>query len=303
MLSEGKAVGFEAWVESKNDKIRLNEHQVTYHPQEGEGLAYSECFLETIDQPFRIKICRLPILKDRRDIQLKLYIDGNLLKTQAWQDHKPTCEWDRIILQQEQGTAQTVQSLLRFTPHPSTDDPDEVTITSDDMQTLGTIEIIMKVGSYSPACYRSSTPSTMKDIGVVNEKERKLPYSTSATDCHKYEVKPSRHYKFTPASEGSKLYRFLFKYRPRPALILLGLIREPARSPSLPRASLKRKFSPVKDAVHLEDHQESPPSSQQAKRIRYLEDQVQRLSSQQSQTLEAARKNDEIIDLTSIDDA
>ncbi|KAK6907391.1 hypothetical protein I203_101385 [Kwoniella mangroviensis CBS 8507] len=303
MLSEGKAVGFEAWVESKDDKIRLNEHQVTYHPPEGEGLAYSQCFLETIDQPFRIKLCRLPTLKDRRDIQLKLYIDGNLLKTQAWRDHRPTCEWDRIIFQQEQGTAPTIKSLLRFTPHPSTHDPDEVTITSDDMQTLGTIEIIMKAGSYSPACYRSATPSTMKKIGVVNEKERKLPYSTSATDCEKYEVKPSRHYKLRSAPEGGKLYRFLFKYRPRPALILLGLIHEQAKSPSPPRASLKRKVSPIKDAVYLEDHQESPPSSQQAKRIRYLEDQLQQLSSQRSQSLETASRNNEIIDLTSVDDA
>ncbi|OCF57868.1 hypothetical protein L486_03889 [Kwoniella mangroviensis CBS 10435] len=132
------------------------------------------------------------------------------------------------------------------------------------MQTLGTIEIIMKAGSYSPACYRSSTPSTMKEIGVV---------------------------------------ALFYIYRPRPALILLGLIHEQAKSPSPPRASLERKVSPIKDAVYLEDHQESPPSSQQAKRIRYLEDQLQQLSSQRSQSLETASRNNEIIDLTSVDDA
>ncbi|WVQ64955.1 uncharacterized protein L199_003125 [Kwoniella botswanensis] len=303
MLSVGNAIGFEAWVEERKDKIRLKEYQVTHHPAKGKESAYTECFLETVDQPFRIQISRLPNLKDHRDIRLSPYIDGNLLLAKAWlKDHK-SCQWDHIVQKQEQGKRETIKSSLYFTPLPTTDDRTKVTISPETLRTLGTIEIVLEVGSYKPTGYEARHTSKLDKKGTIHEKTKKLPYAISAVNGEQYELPRTMHYIFTPAAKGSKLYRFLFKYRPRPALVFLKVIDEPAQSHYVSRVSIKRKSSSVGEAIEVVDDQEGEPNpSLQAKRVKYLEEQVRRLSSQHSQSLEAARKNDEIIDITSADD-
>ncbi|WVW80190.1 hypothetical protein I302_102167 [Kwoniella bestiolae CBS 10118] len=311
MLSEGKAVGFEAWVDSKEDKIRLNEYQVTHHLAQGEKSAYVECYLETIDQPLRIQISRLPTLEDRRDIKVSTHIDGNLLRAKAWLGGEVSCRWDKIVQESATGEEGFITSSLHFTPLPSTDDPTKVTFSPNVLTTLGTIEIILQVGSYRANRRKGQSVSSAITSGnrVVDEKERKLPYAISARNDKKYDLPMLMHYTFTPVSTGSRLYRFLFKYRPRPSLIHLGIIesetQEPEKpfTPPTPQTSLKRKLPPFTTEIDLEDKEDQVVGSQrQAQRIRYLEERIKILSSSQKETLEAAMENGEVIDMTSEDD-
>ncbi|WWD05685.1 hypothetical protein V865_003766 [Kwoniella europaea PYCC6329] len=244
-------------------------------------------------QPFRIRISRLPNLKNHRDIKLSPYIDGNLLLAKAWLRDHDSCQWDSIVQRQGQGKRGTIKSSLYFAPLPTTDDLTKVTISPQALTTLGTIEIVLEVGSYKPTGYEARHTSELDEKGTIHEKTEKLPYAISTVNGEKYELPRTMHYIFTPAAKGSKLYRFLFKYRPRPALVLLKVIDEPAQSHYVSRANLKRKSSSIGEATEVVDDQEGEPNpSLQAKRVKYLE----------SQSLEAARKNDEIIDLTSADD-
>ncbi|WVQ93454.1 hypothetical protein IAU59_000528 [Kwoniella sp. CBS 9459] len=169
MKSEGEGKGFEAWVESRDGRVRLNEYQVEHHPTRDGKSAYTECYLETIDDPIRIKVAKLPTLTLKTDWSCRCSIDGNDLSYSVWLAKFPTHRWKRIY--QKDGNQHYICSL-QFSPLPTTDDATQVTIKPTAWKDLGSIEITLQRGTWSPSRPHGLNVSDLTE-GTADEKSKK----------------------------------------------------------------------------------------------------------------------------------
>ncbi|OCF57875.1 hypothetical protein L486_03896 [Kwoniella mangroviensis CBS 10435] len=302
MLAQGPAVGVEAWVEGKDDKKRLNEHQVQHHPAKNGESSYTECFLETIDEAFVITLSKSDHRFDRHAFRSSLFIDGSVVKNTAWLKDSPSMEWDEVW---EKEGNQMKKSYLKFAPLPTTDDQTKVTIDPLTMKSLGTIEITLERGKFRESGVQQVHTHQLKN-GTIHEKGKKFAYSVTAADSTVCERPSMMHYTFTPDQNRKFTHRFIFRYRPRPVLVQMGIIDEPEPSPppTPPRAARKRNA----DAIDIEAISEGEGEEGDvkpdlnAKRVKYLEEQVRLLADQLKRTRNGSKDKDDVVDLTLDDD-
>ncbi|WVQ93462.1 hypothetical protein IAU59_000536 [Kwoniella sp. CBS 9459] len=316
MLSHGKDAGFEAWVEGRDDKKRLNEYQIEHHPAENGDPAYTECFLETIDEPFRIVVDKLPQLRIKSDWDCTCRVDGINLRATVWPKKEPRYARDHIIQSQTKGG--NIKSSFRFAPLATTDDTAAVTLTSEALRAIGTIQIILRRGSYTYSGMGSWAGVAKLQPGIANEKSKKTTDHQAAASGN------VRKYSFSPYSgRGMSTYRFLFKYRPRAELVRTRVIDEPepeevfAASQAGPSKKRKRISNTIdltlsgdEDEDELDVKVDVKPELEvdkdikpniHARRNGYLEERVQELIAENKRLREAERAKASAVDLTSDD--
>ncbi|OCF31668.1 hypothetical protein I316_06673 [Kwoniella heveanensis BCC8398] len=293
MLSDGKGEGFEVGLHidrlSAQDSLEIgaeviftrHEYEVKHHPAEDGKSAYTECFLETIHEPIRIAVSKLPTLKINSDWQCRCLIDGHDLSYPVWLKNSPYDRWKSIY---EQDGDQYYQCSLQFSPIPTTDSVEQVTIKTTALENLGNIEISLERGWYIQSIPVGLTVSALT-AGVADEKAKKravgvrlwcmLPYIVltlticSAGDRTVVSNKTRTSYTFLPHTYGETYYRFIFKYRPRIVLQKAHIIDEPElEQPAMPRKR-KRAASPTVTLVDSEVEEDVKPLL--AKRLKYLE--------------------------------
>ncbi|OCF57876.1 hypothetical protein L486_03897 [Kwoniella mangroviensis CBS 10435] len=192
MFSKGSEEGFEAWVESKDKRERLIEHQECYHLSSADQSPRTECFLETIDQPYIICIKKLPNLAYKGDWKCDIWVDG---------------------------------SSLKFSPLLTTSDQEDVTLTQSEIKRLGTIIIQLTPGTWK--LVGAGPPQGIKiNPKVGDEKAKKFAHTTSLTDSRPVHYTSSNLYRFLPTQPEKISYQFTFKYRSRVKLKLMRVIEE-----------------------------------------------------------------------------
>ncbi|WRT65739.1 uncharacterized protein IL334_002687 [Kwoniella shivajii] len=294
MLSDGDGAGFEAWVEGKNSKIRLNEHQVRHQAGNDGGPPYTECFLETNDEPFRIKIQKSPSTHGQSDYRCRAYVDGTLLGPSVWRSENESMGWDHIY---QKSGGEHFSVSLQFSPI-----SDEVTLDLSKMKSIGNIELVLEKGAFR---FKRRGRDSITDLvnGTADEKSKK------GTIPEKTEESQVDYYTFIPSKRDKHFYRFVFKYRPRVVLVQTRIIDEPEieDSATAPMIRPKRKrYSGVIDMVDTdeekvkeeEEEEEDTKPNIKAKRIKYLEDQVRLLSSENKQLREGGSSIRDPVDLT-----
>ncbi|WWC68600.1 uncharacterized protein I206_102530 [Kwoniella pini CBS 10737] len=299
MLAQNHAAGFEAWVEGLDDQKRLNEYQIEHHPATEDKSSYTECFLETIDEPFKIMVNK-PVKHNRNtEFRSTTKVDGHVLESFVWLKGYLTLWWDEVL---EQEGGKTYTSKLKFAPTLTTDDPNQVTIDKAALSTLGTIEIILEKGKFAPS--RMGNAQTTKiQAGVAHEESKKFSYSVTTTDRKPYEPQESMHYSFKAEHVGKIFHRFIFK-----VLVHMRIIDEPESSPTPPPPPRKRKrYSEVieidtdEEAVDIKGEEDVKPNLT-AKRMKYLEEQIKLLSGQLKQKSKDKDADNGIVDLTKDDE-
>ncbi|WWD05695.1 hypothetical protein V865_003776 [Kwoniella europaea PYCC6329] len=277
MLAQGPAVGLEAWVEGKDDRKRLNEYQVQHHPARNGKSSYTECFLETIDERFVITVSKRDHPLARQDFRTSLSVDGSMIDQVAWLKTSSRLEWAELW---EKHGDKARRSSLKFAPLPTTDDPTKVTIDPQAMKELGWIEITLELGEFA--------------------------YSVTSAESTVCELPSILHYAFTPDKNRKFTHRFVFRYRPRPVLVQMGIIDEPEQAPSPPppRPARKRKSDVIDIEVTPEGEGEAGDVKPDlnAKRVRYLEEQVRLLADQLKRSRNGSNVKDDVVDLTLDDD-
>ncbi|WVQ78859.1 hypothetical protein IAT38_000950 [Cryptococcus sp. DSM 104549] len=210
MRSEGLYEGFEAWVEGKEDGIRLNEYeyQIRQHERSGTRGPHATCYLETIDKPFRVKVQKTAPFANSRDWNVIFKLDGVEMKGCAWQPFN-------------------TQSDLMFSPVPTTDDANKISLTGEDMKAVGIIEITFSYGVVTPGYVGEIAPAVVK-TGVANEKAKKFAYSVKSTNAKRV-VGPqtTQCSNFQPSPDGRNWFTFVFNYRSRHVLVKTHVIDEP----------------------------------------------------------------------------
>ncbi|OCF31657.1 hypothetical protein I316_06662 [Kwoniella heveanensis BCC8398] len=296
----------EAWVEGKDNKKRLNEHQIQYHPARDGQSAYTECYLETIDETFRIVVEKLPQLHFKSDWRCRVYIDGAKLRNSVWQAKDD--RYEKNSIQRLQGGSTIVKSSLRFAPLMTTDDPAKITLTGQNLQQMGSIEVTLQRGLWRFSA-RGLPDTAQLHQGIADEKGKKT------ADDKTEAVQEVNRYTFT--SSGPVYYRFLFKYRPRAELIRIKIVDEPEAevaadaTASQPGPSRKRiRLSDPIDLTLSEDEldvdvkpelevdKKDVKPSILAKRNAYLEARVQELIAENKRPRRGSKKTTPTIDLT-----
>ncbi|WVQ64945.1 uncharacterized protein L199_003115 [Kwoniella botswanensis] len=197
MFSKGSGEGFEAWVESKDKKERLIEHQVCHHLSSADQTPRTECFLETIDQPYIICIKKLPSLVYKGDWKCDIWVDGVHLQSHSiWHSF---VEIDRVKEVLEHKGGQFHESSLKFSPLLTTSDQENVTLTQSDIKHLGTIIVQL-------------TPSTWKLVGAGPPQGVKINPKVGDEKAKNLSLTDSRP--------------FTFNYRSRVKLKLMRVIEE-----------------------------------------------------------------------------
>ncbi|WWC68599.1 uncharacterized protein I206_102529 [Kwoniella pini CBS 10737] len=290
MLALVSEAGFEAWVAKKDSDERLNEYQITHHPAADGQPPYSECFLETIDEPFEIKIAKKLIARGRHLVKRfgktthmghrsECTIDGQRLSHSLWKEkYKDHC-WSQI-LENDEEEGRCYSSCLKFAPLQTTDDPDQVNIDNDRLKNLGLIEITITKGLWveqgamrGGRKQKNKLTNAIADERAKNTVDRREvanPYRRPGCD-------------FVP-STALPDYKFVFKYRPRASLIIAGIIDEPTPPPS-PRLARRltgkrKRSSEAVESIPLKEEIDDIKPHLDRKRVKYLEEQVQMLSSE-----------------------
>ncbi|WVR03784.1 hypothetical protein IAU60_000779 [Kwoniella sp. DSM 27419] len=312
MLSQGEGKGFEAWVEEAVSRKRLNEYEVEHHAAAGEDPAYAECFLETVEKPFRITVKKLPALRIHSDWECHCYVDGNSLDYPVWHKAHKSIDWDFI---QEERAGRLHKSALK---QMTTDDPDLVTLhlDADTLETIGVIEITLRRGGYS-ADGRKRKPVTSVETGIVHEKTKKFLYTIAGGDSHVDRVETTDYWTFRPYGDGELFYRFVFKYRAGPVLEKLG-VKEPAQfnGSECNKSTQKAHFEKAKtrsqairvspepvarrDPVYI-DLTIDEPSFQEQARLRWLEGRVRELAEDNERIRAGGKGIVTAVDLTDVD--
>ncbi|WWC87922.1 uncharacterized protein L201_002822 [Kwoniella dendrophila CBS 6074] len=306
MIPDDPVIGFEAWIENKESKVKLNEYRSERSAAKVGESSYTGCYLETIDEPFRICMSKSPGYIDDSDVRISVHADGNQLYRRAWLKGDNAEQTFTQLQEEKDGKYQT--SLLRFAPLPTTDDPDKVTVNPATMQNIGIIEITLECGSYRKVGYKEDQIFKIESK-IADEKEKKFAYSVSGTDTTICERPKSMHYRFTPREEGEYLHRFIFRYRPRLALIQMGIIDEPEESvsPPLPPPPIRRKRK--SEIINVDEDEDDKPDigdrvtedikpDLAAKRVKYLEEELRRVNSQLRNSRKAEKSKNDSIDLT-----
>ncbi|WVQ78121.1 hypothetical protein IAT38_000202 [Cryptococcus sp. DSM 104549] len=165
----------------------LDEHWHEYG-MEG-GVPFSECYLETIDEPFDITLSRTGDLLTTCDINAFTDIDGQHIKSMSMADGRATAHFGTYKYADEEG--RLVQSVLRFRPLPTTDDPDEATVTEAQVDRLGTVEVTFRMGERREFWVdgRGGRGGGMRrnsralEVGVADERIKKMAYAVTTSDA------------------------------------------------------------------------------------------------------------------------
>ncbi|OCF43334.1 hypothetical protein I317_02772 [Kwoniella heveanensis CBS 569] len=274
----------EAWVEGKDNKKRLNEHQIQYHPARDGQSAYTECFLETIDETFRIVVEKLPQLHFKSDWRCRVYINGAKLQNSVWQAKDD--RYEKNSIQRLQGGSTIVKSSLRFAPLMTTDDPAKITLTGQNLQQMGSIEVTLQRGLWRFSA-RGLPNTAQLHQGIADEKGKKFAYTNQTADDKTEAVQAVNRYTFT--SSGPVYYRFLFKPGPSRKRIRLS---DPID------LTLSEDELDVDVKPELEVDKKDVKPSILAKRNAYLEARVQELIAENKRPRRGSRKTTPTIDLT-----
>ncbi|WWC96919.1 hypothetical protein V866_003794 [Kwoniella sp. B9012] len=211
----------EAWVESNVDGKSLNEYQVMHHEKDPDGYPYTECFLETIDETFTIKIKMNDIdLFERHGWYSRCRVDGLRLPGSRWK-YRPINTFDTL---KERKDGKVYESKLKFACLATTDEEEQVTIGGDTLNKIGTIKIDIEFGEWIAGSSTRKGYLASPVSGVVHEKIKKIPFVIQGSDPVITPDQDHIKYDFYPSKEGMKYYRFIFNYRPRPVLELMGVI-------------------------------------------------------------------------------
>ncbi|WWC87925.1 uncharacterized protein L201_002825 [Kwoniella dendrophila CBS 6074] len=229
MLSHGIAAGLEAWIEAQDDGKRLDEYLLEVSPAEGEKSSHSKCFVETIDEPFSIILRKLPYYNDNYDLDVALWIDGNRVDFGGWlKQSGDNIRWDTII-QKEGGKC--YDTTLKFSPLPTTDDLSKVTIDPETNEDIGTIAIIVRQGNYIEGAIGKKPIYEKITTGIVDEKAKRFTYTVAAGEKTEFFRIEEMVYRWKPKRGDDRPFHiFLFQYRPRIALIQMGIIDESPNS-------------------------------------------------------------------------
>nr|XP_019050421.1 hypothetical protein I302_00853 [Kwoniella bestiolae CBS 10118]OCF29351.1 hypothetical protein I302_00853 [Kwoniella bestiolae CBS 10118] len=209
-------VPLEAWVEGNVDEKRLKEYQVEHPHDRQAGVPHTTCFLETINEPFSIKIQFL----DQKTFKahqwfVQCSVDRQTLAGGMWVNN-PAYRYSHFV---ERKDGLLYQSDMKFSPLPTTDDEENVTIDNAQLQDLGKIKILVHFGQWVTTRSEGKAHSVSMVSGTVHEKTKKGVNPKVIADT------PSpTSYTFVVDKNGKNYYRFTFKYRPRPVLELMGVI-------------------------------------------------------------------------------
>nr|XP_019012042.1 uncharacterized protein I206_02880 [Kwoniella pini CBS 10737]OCF50823.1 hypothetical protein I206_02880 [Kwoniella pini CBS 10737] len=318
MLALVSEAGFEAWVAKKDSDERLNEYQITHHPAADGQPPYSECFLETIDEPFEIKIAKKLIARGRHLVKRfgktthmghrsECTIDGQRLSHSLWKEkYKDHC-WSQI-LENDEEEGRCYSSCLKFAPLQTTDDPDQVNIDNDRLKNLGLIEITITKGLWvEQGAMRGGRKQKNKlTNAIADERAKKFAYTVNTVDRREV-ANPYRRpgCDFVP-STALPDYKFVFKVLPSESFFnnsrnyrqvcsfLIGwfysslmssqFIDEPTPPPS-PRLARRltgkrKRSSEAVESIPLKEEIDDIKPHLDRKRVKYLEEQVQMLSSE-----------------------
>ncbi|WVQ64948.1 uncharacterized protein L199_003118 [Kwoniella botswanensis] len=319
MLGESTGAAFEAWVGDKATGERLNEYQIEHHPAEDGQPAWSECFLETIDEPFRIEVVKMGLdsasgrgsrsshRQAKQGISCVCTFDGESLSYSIWFDDSKSHGWSGVY-EKDEMDGKVYKACLNFAPLPTTDEVDKITIDDNKLKQLGVIEIMIHKGYYMPAG-PSGIKCTNIKVGTADEKAKKTSNREEVYDTYKARTS----YTFYPYHPLVKDYRFVFKYRPRAMLVHSGIINEPPPPPPLTqwlsgphRSNSKRKRNFEHSEVTLISDDEivgrDVKPDLERKRVKYLEDQVKKLSSELNNLKKGGKSKVDAVDLTLDDD-
>ncbi|WVQ64950.1 uncharacterized protein L199_003120 [Kwoniella botswanensis] len=160
----------EACVESNVDGKSLNEYEVIHHEKDQDGYPYTECFLETIDETFTIKIKKNDVaLFERHEWYSICRVDGLRLPGSVWK-HKLINTFDTL---KERKDGKVYESKLKFASLATTDEEEQVTIGSDVLKKLGTIRIDIQFGEWIAGSSTHKGYLASPISGVVHEKVKK----------------------------------------------------------------------------------------------------------------------------------
>ncbi|KAK6907385.1 hypothetical protein I203_101379 [Kwoniella mangroviensis CBS 8507] len=222
-------IPLEAWVESNVGGKRLNEYQVLHHEKDQKGYPYTECFLETIDETFSIKIKMNDVdIFERHGWYSRCRIDGLSSPGSRWK-YRAINTFDTL---KERKDGKVYESKLKFASLATIDEEEQVTIGGDILSKLGTIRIDIQFGEWIADSSTHKGYLTIPISGVVHEKVKKIPFVIQGSDPVITPDQEYIKYDFHPSKEGMKYYRFIFNYRPRPVLELMGVIENVSAAPS-----------------------------------------------------------------------
>ncbi|WWC87926.1 uncharacterized protein L201_002826 [Kwoniella dendrophila CBS 6074] len=313
MFGRDAGIHFDAWVGNLSNEERLNEYQITHHPASPGQSAWSECFLEATEDEFQVKISKRATFLTKRKVKkpkdgilgihCDCMIDGQRLPYNVWWDRKPEHQW-KCIVEKDEIDGKMYHANLKFAPLQTTDDPDQVTVTSQTSQKLGTIEIILWSGYFIPGPKQAIATSSLRN-DVADEKSKKFSYTVSPstrTEMQQTHASSVHIHALTLNPD----YKFVFKYRPRPVLLHTGIIDEPAPPPqAIPDPPKRKRSLAVEQAILVEDDENIDRDVKpdlERKRMKYLEDQVKKLSSEQKHLRKSGKTKAEAVDLTLDDD-
>ncbi|WVQ78863.1 hypothetical protein IAT38_000954 [Cryptococcus sp. DSM 104549] len=163
--------GLEVWVETKDGGVRLNEYQVE-HQRPSASSAHkgrTTCYLETTDEPFIICIKRNQAWSQGYDWQINHTIDGASQMLAYLKTAENPGKFKRIV---EKVDGVMCESDLVFSPLATTDDPDKVNMSAEDMKNCGVIEISLSFGTYVKTSSGAYDTMSLK-AGVAHEKAKK----------------------------------------------------------------------------------------------------------------------------------
>ncbi|WWC87920.1 uncharacterized protein L201_002820 [Kwoniella dendrophila CBS 6074] len=280
MHSQGICGGFEAWVESEDEQERLNEYQVLHIPADTEHPARSQCYLETIDKPYAICVKKSSCLSYKGDWSCDISIDGVcLVDIGVWCEAETEYRVEDVINSID---GKLHKSFLKFSPQLTTDKPEEITLTTEDTQSLATIVISLTPGTWVRAGSEPCEPTALQ-AKVADEKAKKFAHTTSLVNPQELTCSVADAYSFEPSSNGESFYQFTFNYRSRVKLKMMNIIEEEeVKSPrgadrqsevnvgsSGMNVLAKRKLSPLEyaDAIDLTD---SPPKKRKKPKLKDL---------------------------------
>ncbi|WVW80182.1 hypothetical protein I302_102159 [Kwoniella bestiolae CBS 10118] len=141
------------------------EHQISSYPSSEQDPARTECFLETIDQPYAICIKKLPDLAYKGDWRCHTFIDG-------------------------------------FSPLLTTDEKENITLTLDNLKDLATIVIKLTPGTWKPSPNVQRRKGVELNAKVGDEKAKNLTdskevYAGPTPHSHFYSAQSEVFYQFT----------------------------------------------------------------------------------------------------------
>ncbi|WVQ93456.1 hypothetical protein IAU59_000530 [Kwoniella sp. CBS 9459] len=298
MIGQGGGLGIEALVENRDTFQPLNEYQIQHYPAKNGEPSYTECFLETIDDPVRIKVKKLPTLVSKgTDRQCRCYVDGVYLNYPFLYSGAETLEWESVY---EKEGGKYYECSLRFAPLPTTDKLGDVTLDDSVWKNIGKIELTLRKGKCHLGGDMELWVPTLTQ-GIADEKAKKFAYTVKTGDRTAVANTTRGFCDFTP--DGGIEHRFIFKYRPRVALVSAHIIDEPEEERPIPPARRKRSKTSVEtlEGESGDGEEEGDVKPNVAKRMRYLEERVRQLNSDVKRLRAGGSSAEDSIDLTQDD--